>query len=335
MKRANHLFAAVCSQENLRFAFRKAAKGKQDRAEVVQFRRQFDQNIYNLRQQLIEGRPDIGHYHYFTVRDPKVRTICAASFPERVIHHAIMNQCEPPLDAYAIFDSYACRKGKGNRRALARTQQFARKYPWYLKLDMHKYFDSIDHEITMRLLSRQFKEKRLLALFEKIINTYHCRPGKGLPIGNLISQHLANFYLGIFDHWIKEIRKVKGYVRYMDDCLLLAQEKEELKQELTHIIDFLHTRLALKIKDNIQLNRTVLGVPFLGFRVFPGHIRLMPRTRKRFSQKLREYEAKYVTGMWAESDLVRHIEPLIAFTDAGDSVPFRRVVLNRFGVVSS
>jgi len=165
MKRANHLYDQISTHENLHLAFRKAAKGKQSHAEVVRFKKQFDANIQSLREQLINGRPDIGHYHFFTVRDPKVRNICAASFPERILHHAIMNLCEPYLDAYAIHDSYACRKGKGNRRALVRVQEFARKYPWYLKLDIARYFDSIDHEIAMRLLSRQFKEKKLLKLF--------------------------------------------------------------------------------------------------------------------------------------------------------------------------
>lgn len=334
MKRANHLYDRISTHENLHLAFRKAAKGKQSDPEVVTFRRRFDANIQDLGEQLAAGSPDVGHYHFFTVRDPKVRTICAASFPERVLHHAVMNLCEPRLDAYAIHDSYACRKGKGNRKALTRAQEFARKFPWYLKLDIRKYFDSIDHGIAMQLLSRQFKEKRLLSLFASILDTYHAAPGKGLPIGNLISQHLANFYLGVFDHWIKEIRSVKGYLRYMDDFVLFSYNKSVLKSELEQIVRFLEARLALKLKDNIQLNRTVLGLPFLGFRVFPAHIRLLPRTRKRFSEKLRQYEEKYMDGRWSESELVRHVEPLIAFTDGGDSIPFRRMVIQRFGVLS-
>ncbi len=281
MKRANHLYDGISTHENLRVAFRKAAKGKQRQPEVIRFRSQFDANIRKLREDLVAERPDIGHYHFFRVFEPKVRDICAASFPERVLHHAVMNLCEPHLDAYAIHDSYACRKGKGNRKALLRAQMFARKYPWYLKLDISRYFDSIDHEIAMRLLLRQIKEKKLLNLFDAILNTYHTKPGKGVPIGNLISQHLANFYLGLFDHWIKEVRKTKGYVRYMDDFLLFSHEKARLKLELLEIIHFLEKRLALKLKENIQINQTCMGVPFLGFRVFPAHIRLLSRTRTR------------------------------------------------------
>jgi RNA-directed DNA polymerase len=334
MQRANHLYSKICTHENLRLAFRKAAKGKQGHADVLCFRQYFDANMHDIQEQLLSGRMDIGHYHFFTVRDPKVRTICAASFPERVLHHAVMNLCEPRLDAYAIFDTYACRKGKGNRKALHRAGEFARNHIWYLKLDIRKYFDSIDHEIALGLLARLFKEKPLLTLFADILRSYQVSPGKGVPIGNLISQHLANFYLGPFDHWIKETRKIKGYVRYMDDFLLFAHDKKQLALELEEIARFLETRLALQLKENIQLNRTEFGVPFLGFRIFPAHIRLLARTRQRFSEKLREYEKKYLEGTWTEPELVRHVQPLVAFTDAGDSVPFRRMVVQRFGVLS-
>ena len=329
MKRANYLFHRIPTQENLRKAFRKAAKGKRRKQPVIDFAADFDNNIQKLQHQIVNGEPDVGHYRFFTVRDPKTRIICAASFPERVLHHAIMNVCEPALDKHAIFDSYACRKGKGNRRALQRAQTFARKHPWHLKLDIRKYFDSIDHAVAMRLLTRVFKERDLLAFFEKIIDSYHGQPGKGVPIGNLISQHLANFYLGPLDRHIKETRRIKGYVRYMDDFILFAREKAALQTELAEIQSYLKSELALALKDNIQLNRPRFGVSFLGFRVFPAHIRLNPRSRRRFSQKLREYEQNYLEGAWTETDLIRHTGPLIEFTNAGDSRPFRRSVVSK------
>ncbi|MBF0229448.1 MAG: group II intron reverse transcriptase domain-containing protein [Desulfamplus sp.] len=334
MKRAQNLYNLLSTHENLKSAFIKAVKGKQTNSEVIKFKNNFDTNIQNLRKQLLNKEPDIGHYHFFTVRDPKVRTICAAPFPERVLHHAIMNICEPFFDSYAIYDSYACRKGKGNRQALARTQEFARKYSWYLKLDIRKYFDSIDHKIALNLLSRRFKDRDLLMLFHKILNTYHTQSGKGVPIGNLISQHLANLYLGSFDHWLKENRKIKGYVRYMDDFILFSEDKSVLKTELREIECFLKDHLELTLKKNIQLNKISLGIPFLGFRVFPNHTRLLPQSMKRFSRKLRDYEKNYYEGKWSERELIRHMEPLIDFTNAGDNIPFRRMIIKRFGVFS-
>lgn len=334
MKRANNLYPLIPAYENLRTAFRKAAKGKSDDKQVVCFRKDFEANIQALREQLLNKTPDIGHYHFFVVRDPKVRQICAASFPERVLHHAIMNICESNFETYAIYDSYACRKGKGNRKALARAQQFAQKFPWYLKLDIRKYFDSIDHNRLMDFLARRFKDEDLLILFQRILDTYHTGPGKGLPIGNLISQHLANFYLGRFDHWIKEERKITGYVRYMDDFILFSNEKHALNAELSEIEQFLKDDLKLTLKENVQLNQSCRGIGFLGFRVFPGHIRLTSSSKKRFSRKLRRYERCYCDGIWTEKELIRHMEPLVDFTRAGDSDRFRRMIMQRFGVLS-
>ena len=201
MKRAGNLYRLIVEPDNLRLAFCKAVKGKHDRLEVIGFRENLEENLQKIRHQLLLHAPDIGHYRFFRIHDPKPRSICAASFPERVLHHAIMNICEPILDSYAICDSYACRKNKGCHKALARARHFARNNNWYLKLDIRKYFDSIDHDVVMRLLSRRFKDRELLLLFEKLLATYHVELDKGLPIGSLISQHLANFYLGLFDHW--------------------------------------------------------------------------------------------------------------------------------------
>jgi len=333
MKRAGRLYPLIMMQDNLHEAFRKAARGKRNNREVILFLNNFDSNIKNLQEQLLNHEPDIGHYRFFTVRDPKVRTICAASFPERVLHHAVMNVCEPYLDRYAIHDSYACRKGKGNRKALEKAQEFTRKYNWYLKLDIRKYFDSIDHEIMLKLLSKCFKDPELLTLFYTILETYHTEPGRGVPIGNLISQHLANFYLGSFDHWIKQAGKIKGYVRYMDDFILFSNEKQILKTELEELKQFLKNKLNLELKNNIQMNKTYLGIPFLGFRVFPNHTNLMAQTMKRFSKKYRKYEKNYCEGIWTEKELIRHMEPLKAFTDTGHSTLFRRMVIKQFGVL--
>ncbi len=327
MKRAGALYQHISSYDNLCVAYHKAVIGKQDRGEVVKFRNDFDENIQILRKQLIEKRLDIGDYRFFNVHDPKPRDICAASFRERVLHHAIMNICDPALESYAIFDSYACRKGKGVPKALLRARTFTRRYDWYLKLDIRKYFDSIDHDITLALLARRFKDRDILATFKKLLETYHTKTGKGLPIGNLISQHLANFYLGCFDHWIKEIRMIKGYVRYMDDFILFGDRKSILKSEFFQIMDFLKVALRLKLKDNFQLNKCRYGVPFLGYRVFPGKILLSPRSRKRFIQKFRDYEKKYRDGKWTTRELVLRMEPLIEFTKQADTRNFRRKII--------
>lgn len=158
MKRAGNLYQKIAEHENLRLAFWKAQRGKSGKHDILRYREHLDENLKQLRGELLNGDIDIGHYHYFTIYDPKERMICAADFRERVLHHAIINICEPYFEAYQIYDSYACRKGKGLDVALRRAQFFCRKFDWYLKLDVHKYFDSIEHDKLLCLLDRRFKD---------------------------------------------------------------------------------------------------------------------------------------------------------------------------------
>jgi RNA-directed DNA polymerase len=331
MKRTGNLYFKIAEPDNLRLAFCKAAKGKQDRPEVMRFRAHFESSIMALRREILSKTPKVGDYRFFYVHDPKKRLICAACFRERVLHHAIMNICEKTLDTYAVFDSYACRKGKGGRKAIERAKGFSGLFPWYLKLDIAKYFNSIDHEILMGQLERRFKEQDLLDLFQRILNTYAIETGKGVPIGNLISQHMANFYLGCFDHWIKEVRRVRGYVRYMDDFVLWGAEKKALKEEFRRIEQWLKENLDLKLNRKIQLNRCARGMPFLGYRVYPGSVRLATSSRKRFVRKFRKYENTFLKGEWNNETLSRHMTPLVEFTRGAKSAGFRRNVMTRFG----
>ena len=224
MARGRGLYLKIPEPDNLRLAFNKAVKGKSDRQEVIRFRHDLDENLAALRRELQSGEISLGPDRFFTILDPKERIICAAPFHDRVLHHAVMNICEPVFERYSIFDSYACRPAKGLHKAITRAQEFSRQYQWYLKLDIRSYFGSIDHKILNRLLARRFAERRLRDLFGHVIASYRTEPDSGIPIGNLLSQYFANFYLSHLDHWLKEERHVPGYLRYMDDFLLFGAD---------------------------------------------------------------------------------------------------------------
>ena len=334
MKRSGYLYEDIYLYPNLCDAFYKASKGRRDKADVIKFKSNFSENIYTIQRSLINQSPDIGHYKYFVVNDPKVRLICAASFPERVLHHAIMNICGPILDSCAIHDSYACRVQKGSHQAIKRAQLFANNNQWFLKLDIRKYFDTIDHLVLLKLLDGKIKDQKVNLLFDKILETYHSVAGKGLPIGNLTSQHLANYYLCGFDHWIKEQRKVKSYIRYMEDFILFRNSPEKLKDDLIEIKHFLMQHLKLSLKPITQLNRTKTGIPFLGYRVFPQKILLLPQAKKRFINNLKKYESNYIKGIWSEEKLAVHVTAMLNFLKHADTKQFRKNTIKRFGVLS-
>lgn len=318
MKRTGNLFEQVAETDNLLLAFWKAKRGKEAKREVVVFSKDVSANIEKLQRSIRQGVVAVGSYHYFTIYDPKQRVICAASFPERVLHHALMNVCHPVFEKFQISDSYATRPGKGQYAAMERAMYFNQKNSWFCKLDIRKYFDSICHTILLQQLKRKFKDKQLLAIFSRIIDSYEVQPGRGIPIGNLTSQYFANFYLGFADHYVKEKLGVKGYVRYMDDMVIWGNCKAELRQLAVKFTGFLQDELQLTVKP-LCLHRIEKGVPFLGYVLFRSHIRLNKHSKRRLIRRMKEYENLYRFGMWSQLELANHVVPLLAFTQHAQS----------------
>ena len=285
MKRVGHLMERIASMDNLHEAFLRASRGKAQSAAVRLFRQHLDSNLLQMSSQLLDGTYRFGTARYFTIYDPKKRTICAASFTDRVAFHAMMRICHPVFDNYQIYDSYASRKDKGTYKALERACEMSRRYAWFVKLDVCKYFDSIDHEVLVGQLCHLFKDRQLLLYFRSLIDGYNVTSGQGLPIGNLTSQYFANHYLAQADHYAKETLGVKGYVRYMDDMALYDNDKSHLLEVTERYVAYMEQVLKVQLHP-IVLNRTAMGLPFLGYVVYPGHLRLNGRSRTRFRSKM-------------------------------------------------
>lgn len=325
MKRTGNLFYKIGLLDNLYLAFYKAKKGKQAKQEVIVYTKNLDKNLLVLQQQIISNTIEVGQYHFFKIYDPKERQICAASFKERVLHHAIMNICHPVFEKLQIFDSYATRKNKGTYKALERAVYFNVSNKYYLKLDVRKYFDSIDHNMLYKLLQRKFKEPQLLSLFKQIIDSYQTNQGKGLPIGNLTSQYFANYYLSFIDRYIQQNLKISAYVRYMDDMVLWSNNKEELILANKKISVFLKEKLALSLKIN-TLNTNTHGLSFLGYRIYRQEMRLTKQSKKRFIIKAKEYNYKRITNLWSDAVYQRHILPLLAFIQKANTKKLREKI---------
>jgi hypothetical protein len=334
MKRTGNLFEQIVERDNLRLAFHKALRGKRGRRDAQQFARRLDQNLAEMAEQVTVGTYPLGRSQQFIVHDPKERIITAPCFAERVLHHGIMNVCEPILDRWLIDDTYACRTGRGRLAALQRAQSYARRFPYFLKLDVRKYFDSIPHGRLLARLARRFKDRRLLELLGGIIGAFRGSLGRGLPIGSLTSQHFANCYLGGLDRLIKEELRIKGYVRYMDDMALWSDSRSCLRSDLTAVGAFLREELGLELKASPYLNRTAHGMDFLGCRLFRQHMILSRRSRRRFRHKLSRLERSYVDGAIDAAALQQRATALLAFArSAGvSSWRFRTAVLQQGAV---
>lgn len=329
MKRFGGLFDAIATRENLELGFVKAARGKSTRADVIEFRRELDRNLSELLEQLVRERVCVGDYRTFDIRDPKPRRICAPAFGERVLHHAIMNVVEPCFEKVALFDSYACRHGKGALRAIRRAQQFAREHPHWTSFDVEKFFDSIPHAELVARLAGKFKDRRLLALFEQIIVSYSTSPGRGLPIGALTSQHFANFYLGILDHELCDRRRQQGYVRYMDDAVLFASDGKAARVLWRRIDAFLRAELGLRLKEPLRTGPTYRGFDFLGFRVRPDTIRLSRRARSRLRRRAGNWWADHARGALTDDEAAVRGQAVLSRLEWGDCEGLRAKI---FGV---
>ncbi len=287
MKTRNNLYNQICSIENLNLADDKARKGKVYQYGIKQHDKHRESNILLLREMLLNKTYRTSAYKKFTIHDPKEREIfCLPYFPDRIIHHAIMNILEPVFVSVFTADTYSCIKGKGIHGALraikkALLDKTGTRY--CLKLDIKKFYPSIDHAILKALLRKIIKDSDLLMLLDEIIDS-----ADGVPIGNYLSQYFANFYMAYFDHWIKEVKRVKYYFRYADDLVIFSGDKESLHKLLVEIREYLGDHLKLTAKDNYQIFPVdARGLDFVGYRFYHTHILLRKRIKQRFIKMLK------------------------------------------------
>lgn len=346
MKRLGNLWPQMVSFDNLLRAYRKARRGKGNSPEVARFALNLEGELFDLQRQLETGEYLPAAYRLFTIYERKPRLIAAALFRDRVVHHAIMNVIETPLDRTFIDDSYACRRGKGTHAAVDRYQRWARRYAYALKMDVRKYFPSVDHEILKEKLRRKIKDKNVLHLLDRITDsgpqgkrTLEYFPGddlftplerfRGIPIGNLTSQFFANLYLDDLDHTMKEVLRVNAYLRYVDDMVVLGDDKgwlaeirEAVRERLAQERLRLHPRKAhvTPVRDGLNL---------LGYVVFPGHRRLRNDNGHRFARKLRRFARAYAEGKMAWVDINSSVQSWIGHAKHADTQELRKVIFSK------
>jgi len=284
----------IISLENLFTAWEEFRKGKRNKPDVLLFELNLEDNIFKLHNELKIGAQREIAYLQFRISDPKPRTISKASVADRLLHHAIYRHLQPLFNKTFIFDGFSCRKTKGTHKAFVRTVQIARKVSknytgscWALKCDVEKFFDNIDHRVLIELLERRIDDKPLVSLLGEIIGSFAVKPGKGMPLGNLTSQLFANVYMDPLDKFVKHRLKVKYYLRYADDFLLLGSNPNELLGYFIEINNFLKDKLKLSVHpDKIILRKLNWGIDFVGYVALPKYTLPRKSTVKRIFQCL-------------------------------------------------
>lgn len=287
MKRIGNLYHKIVSIDNLTTADKKAQKGKSNNYGVQLHNKTKEANLSLLNRMLVNKTYKTSDYDIFTVFEPKERQVYRLPyFPDRIVHHAIMNVLEPIFVANFTSDTYSCIKGKGIHAAANAVKKSLKDIPgttYCLKLDIKKFYPSINHDCLKVLLRRKFKDNDLLWLMDEIIDS-----ADGLPIGNYLSQYFANFYLSYFDHWIKETKGIKYYFRYADDIVILSSNKSDLHLILSDIKSYLKDNLKLQVKDNYQIFPVeARGIDFVGYKFYHTHTLLRKQIKKNFAKMLK------------------------------------------------
>ena len=318
MKRVKNIYPKIYDYENLYSAYLHARKGKRYRNEVLRFTNNLEENLIDIQNSLIWKEYEVGKYRQFIITEPKRRLIMALSFRDRVVQWAIYNQLYPVFDRGFIYDSYGCRIGKGTMGAVKRLQYWLRqvdrkpqKY-YYLKLDVSKFFYSINHRILLDILRRTVADEDTIDLLRTIISSEN-QVGElpdgfaadsfwgddecGLPIGNLTSQMFANIYLNELDQYCKHKLKTHYYIRYMDDIIILSDSKEYLHDVKRAAEWFLNNELGLRLNKKTAIRPISMGIEFVGYNVWPTHIKMRKKSVLKMKRRLGEVQYLYKKGL--------------------------------------
>lgn len=294
-------FEQIISVENLLASWKEFLKDKKSRKDVILFSFNLMDNILSLHNDLNGKVYKHGGYEAFKINDPKPRDIHKASVRDRLLHHALYRVLYPYFDQKFISDSYSCRLNKGTHKAVKRFREFSNKVSknntktcWVLKCDIRKFFASIDHDVLIKIIKKYIPDQEIVSLLVEIIGSfYSTKEGKGLPLGNLTSQLLVNIYMNEFDQFAKHKLKLKYYIRYADDFVILSEDKICLKYLISQINIYLIDKLALSLHPNKVFIKTLAsGVDFLGWVCFPNYRVLRTKTKHRMFRNLEKNHKK-------------------------------------------
>lgn len=329
MKRINNLFPQIYDHDNIDLADRKARKCKKNTYGVKKHDENREQENLQIHENIKNGTYKTSGYSTFKIYEPKERIIFRLPYnPDRIVHHAVMNILEPIWVKTFTRDTYSCIKNRGIHALAQQLRKDLDADPqgtlYCLKMDIKKFYPSINHAVLKRILKKKIKDKKLLKLLGEVIDS-----ADGVPIGNYLSQFFANLYMAYFDHWVKEELKVKYYYRYADDIVILSDNKNQLRSWLVAIKLYLTHELQLKLKDNYQIFPVnSRGIDFVGYVFYHTHTKL----RKSIKMKLHKLIDKYEQGKLSKEELQIKLASYFGWLKYCDSKNLLRQIYLKTGI---
>jgi len=339
MKTYKNLYQKLCSYKNLELAFKKASKGKRKKFYVIEFEKDLHKNLLELKRELEMETYRPHPLTKFTIRDPKTRLIRKSIFRDRIVHHAIVNILEPIYEPRFISDNFANRVGKGTIAAIQRFDKYKQEVTkngrlirnplddnmvigYVLKADIKKFFDSVNQNKLIEILKRKIKDEKIIWLIIKILKNFDDKI-KGMPLGNMTSQFFANLYLNDLDQFVKNRLKMKHYIRYVDDFIILHENKKVLENCMDKIQKYL-----MNLKIELHPNKSKIfplyrGVDFLGFKIFYYYKRARKRNINNFKRRLERLEKGYIAGDIPKSKFIASVEGWFAYVLWGNTYKLR------------
>jgi len=321
MKIHRNLFNKIISLDNLFLAWTEFRKDKQQKPDVQKFEFSLEQNIFQLHYELETKTYKHGPYLGFYISDPKLRHIHKATVRDRVLHHAIFQTLNPLFDPTFISASFSCRLNKGTHKGVIALEKMMRQESknytrtcWVLKCDVKKFFDSINHQVLLKLLGNKINDSDTMWLLKEIIGSFSTKKSDlftqlGVPIGNLTSQLFANVYMNEFDQFMKHQLKVKHYARYTDDFVIVSTNRKYLSNLLTPIRLFLKNQLTLELHPSkISIRKCSYGVDFLGYTVLPHYRLVRTKTKQRIFKKVRRNRERLEAGLISQESFEQSLQ---------------------------
>lgn len=342
MRTYDNLYPQIYDFGNLYEAYLKARRGHRYDPDVLIFTSNRESELIQLQNELIWKTYRTGPYRRFYVHDPKTRLVAALPFRDRVLQHALCNVIEPLFEQKFVYDSYACRSDKGTHAGADRVTEYLRRAnriwdkPYCLKADISKYFPSIRHSALLTIIRRTIACEDTLWLIQEILSSWvdlNDLDPRGLPIGNLTSQLWANVYLDQLDHYVKETLRVKFYVRYMDDFVIIGGDKAELWQVKREIEDFLSDKLDLRLNGKTGIFPVSQGVDFLGYRIWADHRLLRKRSTKRIKRALKHFQKIYAQDAIDLDQINATVQSWLGHAKHADSYHFRQKLFDTVSFV--